>query len=50
LAPESAYAMRAAIDHARGAKKQNEEKVILVSVSGTSFLDFQEKERYIHFS
>ena len=48
MAPEAAYAMRAAIDQAGEAKRQSEERVILISVSGSSFLDFNEKERYIH--
>ncbi len=48
IAPESAYAVRAAIDQARDAKAKGEERVIVASVSGTAFLDFGEKERYVH--
>ena len=49
LAPESAYSIRAAIDEAIEAKKRREKKVIVVSVSATTYLDFGEKERYTNF-
>jgi len=41
LAPESAYAVRAAIDEALDAKRKNEEKVIAFNVSGMGYLDFK---------
>ncbi|MCJ7505864.1 TrpB-like pyridoxal phosphate-dependent enzyme [Candidatus Bathyarchaeota archaeon] len=41
VAPESAYAVRAAIDEALEAKKKNEEKVIVFNVSGMGHVDFQ---------
>jgi tryptophan synthase beta chain len=41
VAPESAYAVRAAIDEAIDAKRKNEEKVIVFNVSGMGHLDFQ---------
>jgi len=41
IAPESAYAVRAAIDEALNAKKNNEEKVIAVNLSGMGYLDFK---------
>ena len=46
VAPESAYAIRAAIDEAHRLKESNEEKVILLSVSATMNMDFGEKQRY----
>jgi len=46
LAPESAYAVRAIIDEALEAKKTGREAAMVVSVSGTSFLDFEEKKGY----
>ena len=46
LAPESAYPIRAVMDEAIEAKRKGEEKVIVVCVSGTLYLDFDEKERY----
>jgi|TARA_B100001971_G_C18222448_1_gene558115 tryptophan synthase beta chain len=49
IAPESAYAVKAAIDEARLAKKEQNEKVILLSVSATTFMDFGEKKRYMKF-
>ena len=49
IAPESAYAVKAAIDEARVAKKEQVEKVILLSVSATTFMDFGEKKRYMRF-
>lgn len=41
VAPESAYAVRAAIDEALEMKKRNEEKVIVFNVSGMGHIDFQ---------
>jgi len=41
VAPESAYAVRAAIDEALEAKKKNEEKVIVFNISGMGHVDFQ---------
>lgn len=49
LAPESAYAIRAAIDEAREAKHTGEKKVIVAGVSGTAYLDFGEKRGYADF-
>lgn len=49
IAPESAYAVKAAIDEARLAKREQDEKVILLSVSATTFMDFGEKKRYMKF-
>ncbi|HEX4920521.1 MAG TPA: TrpB-like pyridoxal phosphate-dependent enzyme [Candidatus Bathyarchaeia archaeon] len=45
-APESAYAIRAAIDQALECKRKNQEKVIAFNISGHGFLDlpaYQEK-------
>ena len=44
LAPESSYAIKAAIDEANKAKKIGEKKVIVVSVSATTYLDFSERD------
>jgi len=41
VAPESAYAVRAAIDEALNAKKKKEEKVIAFNISGMGYLDFK---------
>jgi len=49
IAPESAYAVRATIDEALKAKRSNEEKVLLLSVSATTFMDFGEKKRYLTY-
>jgi tryptophan synthase beta chain len=49
LAPESAYAVRATIDEAIKAKKSGQKKNIILSISGTSFLDFEEKANYAKF-
>jgi tryptophan synthase beta chain len=46
LSPESAYAVRAVIDEALEVKKTRKKEVIVVSVSGTAFLDFGEKTGY----
>jgi len=48
-APESAYAIRAAIDQALECKRRNLGKVIAFNVSGHGFLDlpaFQEKLKF----
>ena len=50
LAPESAYAIRAMIDEALQVKKTAKKTVIVVSVSGTAFLDFGEKNGYINLA
>lgn len=49
IAPESAYAVRATIDEAVKAKREQDEKVLLLSVSAISFMDFGEKKRYLVF-
>lgn len=41
IAPESAYGVKAAIDEALDAKEKNEEKVIVVNISGMGYLDFR---------
>ncbi|MFQ5819744.1 MAG: TrpB-like pyridoxal phosphate-dependent enzyme [Candidatus Heimdallarchaeota archaeon] len=41
IAPESAYGVRAAIDEAIKAKKNNKEIIIAVNISGMGYLDFQ---------
>ena len=41
VAPESAYAVKGAIDEALEAKKKNEEKVIVFNISGMGHIDFQ---------
>ncbi|MGA2785370.1 MAG: pyridoxal-phosphate dependent enzyme [Candidatus Bathyarchaeia archaeon] len=46
LAPESAYAIRGVIDEALEAKKRNQTPVIVVSISGATYLDFEEKRIY----
>jgi len=46
LAPESAYAIRAAIDEALDARKGRDKTVIVASISGTAYLDFGEKKAY----
>jgi tryptophan synthase beta chain len=45
-APESAHAIRAAIDEALAAKETGEEKVILFNLSGHGFLDLQAYDAY----
>jgi len=50
IAPESAYSVKAAIDEAREAKKNGEQKVIVVLISATTFLDFGEKQKYTKFA
>ena len=37
------------LDEAEVAKKEQEERVILVSVSATSYMDFGEKQRYLKY-
>jgi tryptophan synthase beta chain len=49
IAPESAYAVKAAIDESLIAKKEREEKVILVTISAASYLDLGEKQRYFKY-
>ncbi|TFH15849.1 pyridoxal-phosphate dependent enzyme [Candidatus Bathyarchaeota archaeon] len=49
VAPESAYAVRAAIDEALRFKHIREEGVILLSVSALTNIDFGEKRRYLKF-
>jgi tryptophan synthase beta chain len=49
VAPESAYAVRAAIDEALRFKRIREEGVILLSVSALTNIDFGEKQRYLKF-
>ena len=44
-APESAYAVAAAIEEARKAKEKKEEKVILFNLSGHGFLDISAFDR-----
>jgi tryptophan synthase beta chain len=41
VAPESSYAVRAAIDEALKAEKTGQEKVICINISGHGFLDIQ---------
>jgi len=41
IAPESAYAVKAGIDEARKAEKAEEEKAILMNISGHGFLDLE---------
>ena len=46
-APESAHAIRAAIDEATAAKESGEEKVILFNLSGHGYFDFAAYENYL---
>jgi tryptophan synthase beta chain len=46
-APESAHAVKAAIDEAVKAKKENEEKVILFNLSGHGLLDLKGYQDYL---
>ena len=48
IAPESAYAVRAAIDEALKANLDKQQKVIVMSISAKSYLDFGEKTRYVN--
>lgn len=47
-APESAHAIRAAIDEALEAKKTGEEKVILFNLSGNGYFDMYAYDSYLH--
>ena len=47
-APESAHAIRAAIDEALAAKETGEERVILFNLSGHGFLDLTAYDAYNH--
>ena len=49
LAPESSYSIRAAIDEAYKAKHSGEKKVVVVSLSATTYLNIEEKSRYLSF-
>jgi len=46
-APESAHAIRAAIDEALDAKKKNEKRVILFNLSGHGFFDMAAYQSYL---
>ena len=48
IAPESAYAVAAAIEEANKAKNTKEDRVILLSISAKSYFDFGEKQRYFN--
>jgi tryptophan synthase beta chain len=50
LSQESAYAVKAAIDEAIKAKRERKETVIVLNLSGTSYLDFGEKTKYYQSS
>ncbi|MHB1483945.1 MAG: TrpB-like pyridoxal phosphate-dependent enzyme [Saccharofermentanales bacterium] len=47
-APESAHAIRAAIDEALAAKETGEEKVILFNLSGNGYFDMYAYDSYLH--
>ena len=47
-APETAHAIRAAIDEALAAKEQGEERVILFNYSGHGLLDLSAYDDYLH--
>jgi tryptophan synthase beta chain len=47
IAPEAAYSVRAAIDEAYKAKKTGEKNVIIMNISGMTYFDFREKNRYL---
>jgi len=47
-APESSHAIKAAIDKALEAKRNNEEKVIVFNLSGHGLLDMVGYGRYLH--
>jgi tryptophan synthase beta chain len=47
-APETAHAIRGAIDEALAAKETGEEKVILFNYSGHGFLDLAAYDAYNH--
>jgi tryptophan synthase, beta chain (EC 4.2.1.20) len=46
-APESAHAIKCAIDEALKAKEEGKEKVILFNLSGHGFLDLPSYEAYL---
>ena len=47
-APESAHAIRTAIDEALDAKEKGEERVILFNLSGNGYFDMTSYEAYMH--
>jgi tryptophan synthase beta chain len=47
-APESAHAIRAAIDEALDAKEKGEKRVIIFNLSGHGFLDLSAYDQYLH--
>ncbi len=47
-APESAHAIRAAIDEALDARENGEKRVILFNLSGHGFLDLSAYDQYLH--
>jgi len=47
-APESAHAIRAAIDQAIEAREKSEKRVILFNLSGHGFLDLAAYDQYLH--
>ena len=47
-APETAHAIRAAIDEALAAKEEGEERVILFNYSGHGLLDLAAYDDYLH--
>ncbi len=47
-APETAHAIRAAIDEALAAKEEGAERVILFGYSGHGLLDLQAYDDYLH--
>lgn len=47
-APESAHAIKVAIDTAMEAKKRNEEKVIVFNLSGHGYFDLKAYEEFLH--
>jgi tryptophan synthase beta chain len=49
IAPEAAYSVRASIDEAYKAKKTGEKSVIVTNISGMTYFDFREKNRYLKF-
>jgi tryptophan synthase beta chain len=47
-APEAAHGLRAAIDEANDARDKNEERVILVNLSGHGYFDMQAYDDYLN--
>ncbi|MDD2523183.1 MAG: TrpB-like pyridoxal-phosphate dependent enzyme, partial [Anaerolineaceae bacterium] len=47
-APESAHAIRTAIDEALDAREKGEKRVILFNLSGHGFLDLSAYDQYLH--